>query len=199
MLSKSKAHVFVVDDDSCILDSATLFLKEAGFECTCFENADDCLKDLCQQNCDLLVTDVRMPDRTGIELLTEAKGVAPWMPVLVMTSYGDIPLAVEAVKKGALEFIEKPLEWGNFLAIVQSIVKRNDLSNILKGKALSKTEKNILRIILQGKTNKEIADILCRSVRTVEVHRSHIMHKLNVCSIVDLVKRATAMDLGDTV
>ncbi len=195
MLTKSKAHIFVVDDDSCILDSANLFLKKAGFECTCFGNVDDCLKNLYQQNCDLLITDIRMPDRNGIELLVEAKHIAPWMPVLVMTSYGDIPLAVEAVKKGAVEFIEKPLEWDDFLAIIHSIVKQNDLSNLLKGKRLTKTEKTILRLILQGKTNKAIANILCRSVRTVEVHRSHIMHKFDVCSIVDLVKRATAMDL----
>ena len=194
-MSKSKAHIFVVDDDPCILNSANLFLKKAGFECTCFENANDCLKNLYQQNCDLLISDVRMPDRNGIELLVEAKCIAPWMPVLVMTSYGNVPLAVEAVKKGAVEFIEKPLEWENFLPLVQSIVKQNDLSNLLKGKPLTKTEKNILQLILQGKINKEIANILCRSVRTVEVHRSHIMHKLDVCSIVDLVKRATAMNL----
>ena len=198
MLSKSKAHIFVVDDDSCILDSANLFLKKAGFDCTCFGNVDDCLKYLCQQNCDLLITDIRMPDRNGIELLVEAKRIAPWMPVLVITSYGDIPLAVEAVKKGAAEFIEKPLEWENFMAIVQSIVKQNDLSNLLKGKPLTKTEKNILRLILQGNTNKEIANILCRSVRTVEVHRSHIMYKFEVYSIVDLVKRATTMGLIET-
>lgn len=199
MLSKSKTRILVVDDDSCILDSATLFLKRAGFECICFENADDCLKYLHQQNCDLLITDIRMPGKTGIELLVEAKYIAPWMPVLVMSSYGDIPLAIEAVKKGAVEFIEKPLEWESFLVIVQSIIKQNDLSNLLKGKPLTKMEVIILRLILQDKSNKEIAQILSRSVRTVEVHRSHIMHKLDVYSIVDLVKRATAMDLGGTI
>ena len=98
----------MVDDDSCILDSATLFLKRAGFECTCFENADDCLKYLHQQNCDLLITDIRMPDKTGIELLVEAKYIAPWMPVLVMSSYGDIPLAVEAVKKAQSNSLKSP-------------------------------------------------------------------------------------------
>lgn len=199
MPSKSKTRIFVVDDDSCILDSIALFLKKVGIECTCFENANDCIKYLCQQNCNLLITDIRMPDKNGIELLIEAKRIAPWMPVLVMTGYGDIPLAVEAVKKGAVEFIEKPLEWENFLEIVQSVVKQNDLSNLLRGKILTKTEKNILRLILQGRTNKEIANILCRSVRTVEVHRSHIMHKLDVYSIVDLVKRATAMDLDNII
>ena len=199
MQGKSKAHIFVVDDDSCILDSVVLFLKKAGFECTCFENADDCLEYLRQQNCSLLITDIRMPDKSGMELLIEVKHIVPWLPVLVMTSYGDIPLAVKAVKKGAVDFIEKPLEWEGFLALVKSIVEQNDLSNLFKGKPLSKTEKNILQLILQSKTNKEIAYILCRSVRTVEVHRSHIMHKLDVDSIVDLVKRATAMDLDDTV
>ena len=156
MLSKSKTRILVVDDDSCILDSATLFLKRAGFECICFENADDCLKYLHQQNCDLLITDIRMPGKTGIELLVEAKYIAPWMPVLVMSSYGDIPLAIEAVKKGAVEFIEKPLEWESFLVIVQSIIKQNDLSNLLKGKPLTKMEVIILRLILQDKSNKEI-------------------------------------------
>ena len=199
MPSKSKAHIFVVDDDSCILDSIALFLKKEEFECTCFENADNCIKYLSQQNCDLLITDVRMPDRDGIELLIEVKRIAPWIPVLVMTSYGGIPLAVEAVKKGAVDFIEKPLEWETFLALVKLIVEKNDLSNFLKGKPLTKTEKTILRLILQSKTNKEVANILCRSVRTVEVHRSHIMHKLDVYSIVDLVKRATAMGLDGIV
>ncbi len=195
MINNSKAHILVVDDDSCILDSMSLFLKKAGFECTCFENAYDCLEYLRGQNCDLLITDVRMPDKDGIELLVETKRIAPWIPVLVMTSYGDIPLAVEAVKKGAVEFIEKPLEWESFLALVQSIVQQNDLSNLLKGKPLSKTEKIILRLILQNKTNKEIADILHRSVRTVEVHRSHIMHKLDVSSVVELVKQTAIMGL----
>ena len=199
MPDKSKAHIFVVDDDSCILDSVALFLKKMGFECTCFEDADDCLGYLRQQNCNLLITDIKMPGKNGMELLAEVKHIVPWMPVLVMTGYGDIPLAVEAVKKGAVDFIEKPLEWESFLELVKLIIEQNDLSNLLKGKLLTKTEKNILRLILQGKTNKEIANILCRSVRTVEVHRSHIMHKLDVGSIVDLVKRATAMDLGDVI
>lgn len=197
MASASKLHILVVDDDSCILDSAALFLKKAGFECTCFGNAEDCLEYLRQENCDLLITDIQMPGKNGIELLAEAKQIAPWMPVLVMTSYGDISLAVEAVKKGAIEFVEKPLEWESFVTLIRSVVEHNDLNNLLTGKLLTKTEKIILRLILQDKTNKEIGNILHRSMRTVEVHRSHIMRKLGVSSIVDLVKRAAAMDLDD--
>ena len=191
----SRTHIFVVDDDSCILDSIVMYLQKADFECECFSNAADCLERLPQQHCDLLITDVQMPGKDGIELLVEAKRIAPWVPVLIMTSYGDIPLAVRSIKAGAAGFVEKPFQWDNFLALVDSIIKQNDLSNLLSGKPLTKTEKIILQLILQDKTNKEIAGILHRSVRTVEVHRSHIMHKLDVYSIVDLVKRAVAMGL----
>ena len=105
MTGKSKIHIFVVDDDSCLLDAICLFLKKEKFECVCFNNADDCLNRLRQQSCELLVTDVQMPDKTGIELLEEVTTFAPWVPVLVMTSYGDIPMAVKAVRTGAFDFI----------------------------------------------------------------------------------------------
>lgn len=197
MPSKSKAQIFVVDDDTCILDSVAVFLNKAGLECTCFESAEACLDYLRRENCDLLITDIRMPGMDGMELLVEVKKIVPWMPVLIMTSYSDVPLVVKAVKKGAADFVEKPLEWGKFLALVKLIVEQNDLGNLFKGKPLTKTEKNVLWLILQGKTNKEMASVLCRSVRTVEVHRSHIMQKLDADSIVDLVRRATALGLDD--
>ena len=193
MRKDTKAHIFVVDDDSCILDTAAIHLSKANYKCTCFSDADDCLQQLRTEYCDLLITDVKMPGKDGIELLTEAKRIVPWLPVLVMSSYGDIQLAVKAVKSGAVDFVEKPLEWECFLALIQGIVGQNDLSNLLKGKPLTKTEKIILHLILQDKTNKEIANILHRSIRTIEVHRGHIMHKLDVYSIVELVKRATSM------
>ena len=198
MRNNFRAHVFVVEDDPCIRDAIALNLKKERYECTCFENAEDCLQQLHVQYCDLLITDIRMPGKSGIELLCEIKRIYPWLPALVMSSYGDIPLAVKAVKAGAINFIEKPIEWDEFVPLVRTIVKQNDLSNFIKGKPLTKMEMIILRLILQDKSNKEIARILHRSVRTVEVHRSHIMHKLDVDSVVDLVKRATAMGFDNT-
>lgn len=197
MNNKTNSQVFVVDDDSCIRDSLCMYLKKARFECTCFENVDDCLKHLRQHHCDLLITDVVMPEKTGLDLLDEIKRIAPWVPVLVMTSYSEVPVAIKAVKAGAVDFVEKPLDIENFMLLVQSTIKQNDLNNFLRGKPLTKTEKIILNMVLQGKANKEIASILHRSIRTVEVHRSHIMHKLDVHSVVDLVKRVAAMDLDD--
>lgn len=197
MRGNSKAHVFVVDDDACICDAVSLNLKSADFECSCFESADECLKYLHTRDCDLLVTDVKMPDKDGIELLTEAKRIVPWLPVLVMTGYGDIPLAVRAVKAGAASFIEKPLQWEDFLPLVKSIIKQNEPGDLLRGKLLTETEKIVLRFILEGKSNKAIACVLGRSVRTIEVHRSHIMHKFDVDNVVNLVKRAAAMGMGN--
>ncbi len=196
MTGNFKAPIFVVDDDRDTLDVVSLILDRAKFECTCFTDADDCLQQLRTRNCDLLITDVKMPGKDGIELLSEAKRIVPWLPVLVMTAYGDIPFAVRAVKAGAMDFIEKPLDPQTLVTIIELELKRQSLTDLLRGKPLTRTEKIILRLILQGKTNKEIAQILNRSVRTVEVHRSHIMNKLNVDNVVDLVKRASAMGLG---
>jgi FixJ family two-component response regulator len=149
------------------------------------------------QSCDLLITDVRMPGMDGIELVRRAKCIAPWLPILVITGYGDIPMAVRAVKAGAAEFIEKPLQKQSFLEVVQAALKQQDLKNLLKGKPLSKKEMAILRLILQGRSNKEIAQTLHRSIRTIEDHRRHIMRKLDVDNVVDLAKRATVMGLAE--
>lgn len=196
MASNDKTHIFVVDDDVCMLDAICIYLKKAGFRCTCFSSADDCLQRLKQRDAELLITDVRMPDKDGIELLIETKRIAPWLPVLVMTSYGDVPLAVKAIKIGAVDFIEKPIEWENLLTAIESAIKQSNLGDFAKGGLLTKTEIIVLRLILQGKSNKDIASLLCRSIRTVEVHRSHIMHKLNASNAVELVKKVNAMGLN---
>jgi two-component system response regulator FixJ len=192
-----KARVFAVDDEPGMLEVISVILESGGFACTCFANADDCLGQLSVRSCDLLITDVKMPGKNGLELLTEARRIAPWLPVLVITSFGNIPMAVKAVKAGAFEFIEKPLDPETFLPTVEAALKQNGLANLMPGKQLSKAETVVLRLILQGMSNKEIAHTLARSVRTIEVHRSHIMHKLNVDNVVDLVKKAAAMGLGD--
>ena len=196
MANNDKTHIFVVDDDSCILDAVCLHLRKADFRCTCFSNAEDCLQQLKQRDGELLITDVRMPEKDGIELLLEVKRIAPWLPVLVMTSYGDVPLAVKTIKTGAIDFIEKPLEWDSFLEAVRSAVKQSDLGDFAKRGSLTKTEIIVLRLILQGRSNKDIANLLCRSVRTVEVHRGHIMHKLHANNAIELVRRVDAMGLN---
>ncbi len=194
-MAGKKAHIFVVDDDPCILEAACAMLESVRYECSCFADVTSCLAQLTPRSCELLITDVKMPGRDGMDLLAAAKKIAPWLPVVVMTSYADIPMSVKAVKAGAFDFVEKPLVVDSFLGLVEAALKVNDMNGHMVGKSLTKTEKIVLRLILRGMSNKGIAYTLGRSERTIEVHRSHIMHKLNVDNVVDLVKRATSMGL----
>ena len=144
-----------------------------------------------------IITDLKMPDKDGIELLTDIQHLAPWVPVLMITGYGDIPTAVKAMKAGAVDFIEKPLEKKNFVRKIKSILRKTVTAHPDLGSSLTRTETKILQLIINGKSNKEIATTLHRSARTIEVHRAHLMHKLGVDNLVDLVKRVTSMKLVD--
>lgn len=192
---ESKAHILVVDDDHCIQSSIKTMLEYAGYRCSCFSSAEECLKNLDSHDISLIITDVQMSGKTGVELVKEVKQIAPWLEILVMTSYADIPVSVRAIKAGAYDFIEKPVDVELFLKTVKTIVERNKMSDYLKGKGLTHTEEIILKMIYQGLTNKQIAKILHRSVRTIEDHRIHIMRKLDAENIVDLVSKVMATGL----
>jgi len=137
---------------------------------------------------------VKMPGRDGMQLLQEVRAAFPWIPVIMMTAYGSIPMSVQAVKIGAFDFIEKPVEEARLLSVVESALLREaELHDPLVGKPLTRTERIVLCLILEGISNKRIAYILERSERTIEVHRSRVMRKLGVDNLVDLVKKSTAM------
>lgn len=136
-----------------------------------------------------------MPVMDGLKLLEQAKRIRPQLPVLVITGYGDIPMAVKAIKIGAAEFIEKPLNESTFLPAVEAALKKGLFENRLIAKPLTKAETQILRQIAEGKTNKEIAFKMCRSIRTIENHRYRLMRKLNAQSTADLTKKAINMGL----
>ena len=188
-------HVFFVDDEPEVRSVVQKTLERQGIMVTCFASASSCLKHLLTERCDLLITDVKMPGMDGMELLSEARRTMPWLPVLVVTGYGDVPLAVKALKIGAVNFIEKPLERDSFLLIVESILNRTVAPVSISGGPLTHAEAKVLRLLLEGKNNKEIATALHRSRRTIETHRSHIMCKFGVNNLVDLVRRAALMGL----
>ena len=146
------------------------------------------------QKCDLLITDLRMPEMDCIELLRRTRLIAPWVPVLIITGYGDVPTAVEAIKAGAADFIEKPLDKRSFVLKVKSLLPENGNHKHL-GEPLTQTEQRVLKLVLGGKSNKEIANLLKRSKRTIEVHRARVMRKLGAESLVDLVKLTATMGL----
>jgi len=194
------ARIFVVDDDECIRAAVCAILKRAKYDCACFPDVASCLNELKAPNrdlaegCDVLITDVKMPGKNGMDLLQEVRSTFPWIPVIVMTAYGSIPMSVQAVKTGAFDFIEKPVDEARLLSLVESaLLKEAELHDPLVGKPLTRTERIVLCLILEGISNKRIAYILERSERTIEVHRSRIMRKLGVDNLVDLVKKSTAM------
>jgi len=195
MPNNAKQHIFFVDDEPKVRQVVGETLEELGSTVSCFARAADCLEQLGSKRCDLLITDVKMPEMDGMELLAKARRLAPWLPILVITGYGDIPMAVAAIKAGAVDFIEKPLDKKSFLWKVKSILQQSTFDDSYRGKPLTESEMKVLKLIISGNSNKEIAYILHRSVRTIEVHRGHLMRKLNVDNVVDLVKRAAMMGL----
>jgi two-component system response regulator FixJ len=197
MTRVTKKHVFFLDDEPTIREVVKETLENSNFTVSCFGNPFECLTRLGSKKCDLLITDLKMPQKDGIELLTDVRHLAPWVPVLMITGYGDIPTAVKAMKAGAVDFIEKPLEKKNLVQKIRSILEKNVAAHPDLGTSLTRTEKRILQLVLEGLSNKEISNLLHRSPRTIEVHRAHIMHKLGVDNLVDLVKRVASMGLVD--
>lgn len=195
MTNITKQYVFLVDDEPKVCKMVGRTLEQTGLKVSYFARAAECLKQLHSQKCDLLITDVKMPEMDGIELLTKVKHIIPSLPVLVITGYGDIKMAVKALKMGASDFIEKPLDRQSFLSVVDSVLKQNTQPHRFVGNALTKTEMIVLRLILDGKDTKEIARLRHRSVRTIEDHRSRIMRKIGVDNLVDLVKQTAVVRL----
>lgn len=195
--SKTERITFV-DDEPRVCDVVSKTLERVGMCVCCFHCADDCLAHLATERCDLLITDVKMPGKDGIELLKAAKGQLPWLPVLVVTGYGDVPMAVRALKAGAADFIEKPLDRDTFLATVRAVLAQHASQEALHNLNLTRAEMKVLYFLLDGKNNREIATALHRSPRTVEVHRGHLMCKMGAGNVVELLRCATEMGLLDS-
>jgi len=190
-------QIVFVDDEPRVCDAVRRTLERAGRQVQCFHNPEDCLVYLANQRCDLLITDVKMPGKDGLELLGEVRSQLPWVPILVVTGYADVPMAVRALKAGAADFIEKPLDREAFLQRVSTLLERNAAHTTLLEHSLSKAEMKVLFLLLEGKNNREIATALHRSPRTVEVHRSHLMRKMGAGNVIELLRRAIDMGLVD--
>ena len=195
MANNAKKHIFFVEDEPKVRKPVGRILEQVGFKVSYFSRTSDCLEQLRSRLCDLLIIDVKTTGVNGIEPLQKAKLIIPSLPVLVIIRSGDLPMAVTALKTGASDIIEKPLNRKSLLSTVELTLKRESRTHSLENALLTKTEMGILRLILDGKSNKEIAHLLHRSVRTIEVHRSHIMRKLGVNNVVHLVEKSIAMRL----
>jgi two-component system, LuxR family, response regulator FixJ len=189
--------VHIVDDDEAVRQSLAFLLSTAGVAVRVYDSATSFLDALPSLQAGCLITDVRMPDMTGIDLLHRLKAKSIDLPVIVITGHGDIPLAVEAMKSGAVDFIEKPFAEDAILKAVhaaQRVVtqhgKRSEEETAVMArlKSLSERERQVLDGLVAGNANKTIANDLGISPRTVEVYRANVMTKMQAKSLSELIR-----------
>jgi two-component system response regulator FixJ len=196
LASQPKLAVFVVDDDDAMRDSLDFLLSSAGCAVRTFETAERLLEALTDGNCGCVVSDVRMPGIDGLELLRRIKAARPGLPVVIITGHGDVPLAVEAMKLGAADFVEKPFDDERLLGVVQVALagapRDPDPANEIGARvaSLSPRERQVLDGLVGGLSNKAIARNYDISPRTVEVYRANLMAKMQAGSLSDLVRMA---------
>jgi two-component system response regulator FixJ len=197
--------VHVVDDDPAMRDSLRMLLASAGFLVRTHDSAEAFLAEVpAAMGC--VLTDVRMPEVSGIELQRRLRDQGSPLPVIVMTGQGDIAIAVQAMKAGAVDFLEKPFsEDVLFKAISRAIAESKKLREVgaaleqatARLAALTLREREVLDLLVTGQPNKAIARELGVSPRTIEVHRARVMEKLQVHSLADLVRLTLAADSGE--
>lgn len=203
---KKMPTVFIVDDDEGIREGLSLLLETVGQACELFESAADFLDAFSPERAGCLVLDIRMPKMTGLDLQEQLLDRGSTLPIIFITGHGDIPMAVEAMRRGALDFIRKPFREQDLLDRINEALEldagkrrqRHDRQQLRdRIDSLSEREREVFECVAEGKMNKVIALDLGISERTVEVHRSHVMKKLEARTLAQLVRLKLESDLPD--
>ena len=201
-MKNEMATVMVVDDDAGMRNAMRSLLKSVGLPCTLFASAQEFLASYqpSQQGC--LVLDIRMPGMSGLELQQQLNMRGAVIPVIFMSGHADIPMAVEAMQHGAFDFLQKPFRDQELLDRVHRALAR-DMDNRARLRhtdrirerlaTLSPREREVLDLVTQGKANKMVAGDLGVSQRTVEIHRAHVMQKMEAGSLAELVRMMMAV------
>lgn len=191
--------VFVVDDDADLCDALAMLMRAVGLQAETFASARDFLQRLDRKMPGCLVLDVRMPGMGGIELQAELHKRRIVLPIVFLTGHGDVPLAVKAMKAGACDFIQKPLDEHRLVMAVMNALKTavpqdalqdrlpaGNASPAARLETLTQREREVLDLLMQGRLSREIAAQLCISLKTVEFHRANIREKLGVANSLEL-------------
>ncbi len=189
--------VYVVDDDDAVRDSVQWLLEASRYRVIGFNSAEEFLSKHDPAAIAVAILDVRMPGMSGLELQEQLINRKSRLPIIFITGHGDVPMAVSTMKKGAVDFIEKPFDQAALKALVErmlaearahaSATERQRLSEALLSK-LTPREQQVLERIVAGRLNKQIADDLGISIKTVEAHRANIMDKMNANTVADLMR-----------
>jgi len=198
-MTEVKPTVFVIDDDPSVLKSLSRLLRSLGFETETFASAELFLARKHYDGVGCIVLDVRMPGLSGMDLQDELSRADYSMPIIFITGHGNIPMSVQAMKRGAVDFLTKPFDDEELMQAVKKAIEqdrmtkaeRAEVHNALKSiEQLTPREQEVLRCVITGMLNKQIALKLDIAEKTVKVHRGRIMEKLCVDSVADLVRLA---------
>jgi FixJ family two-component response regulator len=201
-----QALVCIVDDDEAIRESLRLLLFARGMNSCVYESADAFLADPAPPTFDCMLLDIRMPGTDGLELFRVLRARHHAYPIIFITGHGDIPLAVSAIKQGAFDFLTKPFREGELLEKIgaalqhyrsarQQLTELQQLQSRVDG--CTPREREVMRLLVRGLPNKSIAESLGISPRTVEIHRAHLMEKMEADSLPALVRMITLLELDD--
>ncbi|MFO0144732.1 MAG: response regulator transcription factor [Betaproteobacteria bacterium] len=199
--------VYVVDDDEAVRDSLQWLLEGVNYSVQAYDSAEAFLAKFDPQAIACLILDVRMPGMSGLQLQEELVHRKAELPIVFITGHGDVPMAVSTMKKGAADFIEKPFDQAELKALVEKMLARARETAALRERArmnqallgtLTAREQQVLERIVAGRLNKQIADDLGISIKTVEAHRANIMDKLKANTVADLMRMALAGGAGSS-
>jgi FixJ family two-component response regulator len=193
----SQQLVYVIDDDEAVRDSMGMLLESADLPYRCFASADSFLEEHDDSRRGCLVLDIRMPGMSGIDLQQKLSHIGSSLPIIFITGHGDVPMAVEAMRRGAFDFLRKPVDEVSFLERIANALDREtgDWQQKLDREqasqriaTLSEREREVFELVAEGMANKLVAGELGISERTVEVHRSQVMKKLGARTLAQLVR-----------
>ena len=202
-LIAKKGTVYVVDDDEAVRDSLQWLLEGQDYRVRCFDSAESFLSRYDPREVACLLVDIRMGGMTGLELQSRLVEARSPLPIVFITGHGDVPMAVGTMKKGAMDFIQKPFDETHLVSLVERMLEQardtfSEQQSAASREALlarlTARESQVLERIVAGRLNKQVADDLGISIKTVEAHRANIMEKLNANTVADLLKIA----LGQT-
>lgn len=204
-MTNTNATIFIIDDDPAIRDSLTLMVVQEGFTVNTFENAEAFLENIQAERFGCAIVDIRMTGMDGMQLQEALSKRNLHLPIIFLTGHGDIPMSVRAIKAGAIDFLTKPVTREKLMmsiryALVESdkilyeqVSQKNAQSHLAE---LTERERDVMALAIQGHSNKEIARQLGISHRTVEIHKSKIMHKTGAINLLDLARIAQAGNWG---
>ncbi len=197
--------VAVIDDDQSVRSSLARAIKTAGMEVASFSSADEFLNDPCLNQIDCAVTDVRMPGIDGLALQEMLARTQPHLSLVFITGQGDIPMGIKAMKKGAVDFLEKPVDRKALLEAIHRAAERSRDQKVSRAEIddlqrryelLTPRERQVFQLVTAGRLNKEAGAELGTSEQTIKVHRARVMFKMNAESLAELVRMADQLHVG---